>query len=475
LIGSSNNLPASANDAPPYDLSFTAPEEEVSGGGFTLLQLWLMLRAHMWLSIGAFVLLLAIAFVGIKKLPKSYDAQAALIVNADNTDPLAGRNYPIGQTGTFFPTQVELIYNSTMLLPVVERLHLQNDPHFNQGFKGDPKTLTDLVLAKLRSSLSVKQGAGSQLLYISAGARDPVQAADIANAVAEEYLNQSRQRINAPAIERAERYSAQLAELKEKVDIAQAKVTEYREKYGMADLKDSPNGDSEGIALQDLQSRLLEAQNSRRQLEARLGATGVEGATADGAEVVALRGKLASLESQLAEASTTLGGRHPRIVQLQSEIASTRSALQSGTATALARARELENKYQTAANEERNKLLNRRILQDQGGKLLMEQQLAKDNYAQALRGLDQVQFASTGDYRDVTLVSRAEPPIKASRPNKLKLFLMAVVASFGIAVGGPFIYELMLDRRIRCRDDLERGFRIVTLAQFGPMPAPKPA
>lgn len=473
MIGSSSNLPASANEAPPYDMSFTAPEEEESGGGFTLLQLWLMLRAHIWLSICVFVLLLAVAFVGIKKLPKIYDAQAALIVNADNTDPLAGRNYPIGQTGTFFPTQVELIYNSTMLLPVVERLHLQNERYFTGGYEGDQKTLTDVVLAKLRASLSVKQGAGSQLLYIGAGAPNPVLAASIANAVAEEYLNQSRQRTNAPAIERAERYSAQLAELKEKVDIAQAKVTEFRERYGMADLKDSPTGDSEGAALQDLQTRLLEAQNARRQLEARLGATGVEGATADGAEVVALRGKLASLESQLAEAGTTLGARHPRIVQLQSEIAATRGALQSGTATALARAKELESKYQNAADEERNKLLNRRILQDQGGKLLLEQQLAKDNYAQALRGLDQVQFASTGDYKDVTLVSRAEPPVKASRPNKLKLFLAAMVVSFGLAVGGPFVYELMLDRRIRCRDDLERSFRIVMLAQFGPMPALK--
>jgi hypothetical protein len=44
------------------------------------------------------------------------------------------------------------------------------------------------------------------------------------------------------------------------------------------------------------------------------------------------------------------------------------------------------------------------------------------------------------------------------------------MASFGLAVGGPFAYELLLNRRIRCRDDLERSFRIVLLAQFGPIP-----
>src|SRR5262249_3837431 len=105
---------------------------------------------------------------------------------------------------------------------------------------------------------------------------------------------------------------------------------------------------------------------------------------------------------------------------------------------------------------------------------LTELQLAKDNYAAAKRGQDQVEFASAGDYKDVTLVSRAEPPVRASKPNKMKLFMAAVVIAFGLAVGGPFAYELLLDRRIRCRDDLERSFRIQLLAQFGrtsPVPA----
>ncbi len=474
MIVTSSNLSTVSPEQPPLEMPF-ATEEGESGGGFTIMQLWLMLRAHLWLSIGVFVLLLALAFVAIKKLPKSYNATAALIVDVDNTDPLAGRNYTAGQNNTFFPTQVELINNSVMLLPVIERLQLQKDRNFSGGFTGDPKTLNDVVLEKLRSSLSVKPGLGSQLLYISASARDPGQAADIANAVSEEYLKQSRQRINAPAIEREERYSAQLEELRGKVDSAQAKVTEFREKYGMADLKDGQTGDSEGYGLQDLEAKLREAQNARRQLESRLGATGVEGATSDGAEVVALRGKLASLESELMAASTSFGSQHPQIKKLRSEIDSTRAALQSGTATALARARELEAKYQSAASEEQGRLLNRRILSDQGAKLLMEQQLAKENYAAALRGLDQVQFASAGDYKDVTLVSRAEPPIRASKPNKMKMFLAALVMSFGVAVGGPFVYELLLDRRIRCRDDLERSFRIVMLAQFGRVSPPRAA
>jgi succinoglycan biosynthesis transport protein ExoP len=472
LIGNPSNLPAASHEPPPFEMPFS-PEEEESGGGFTIQQVWLMLRAHLWLSIGALVLLLALAYVVIKNLPKSYNATAALIVNVDNTDPLAGRNYPVGQTGTFFPTQVELIYNSTMLLPVIEKLKLQNDRNFSGGFEGDPQTKTDIVLENLRSSLDVKQGSGSQILYISAMAPHPDQAAAIANAVSEEYLKQSRERINAPAIERSERYSGQIKELKEKEDLALANLSAFRDKYGISDLMDGQGGDSEGAALRELNQRLLEQENNIRTLRSRLGTTGLEGSTADGAEVVAMRAELGALDSRLGQAMVKFGRNHPEVQQLQKEREAKLAAVQENTAKAVTRAEELKKEYESAANAEERRLLGFRKVQDEGSKLMLAYQVAKETHANALRGQDQIQFASTGDYEDISLVSPAVPPVKSTKPNKKKLFLMAFVLSFGLAVGGPFAYELLLDRRIRCRDDLERSFRIVMLAEFGKMPQPQ--
>jgi len=39
-----------------------------------------------------------------------------------------------------------------------------------------------------------------------------------------------------------------------------------------------------------------------------------------------------------------------------------------------------------------------------------------------------------------------------------------------VAVAAPFGYELFLNRRLRCRDDLEKHFGIPVLAQLGPLP-----
>jgi uncharacterized protein involved in exopolysaccharide biosynthesis len=475
LIGAQSNLPASFAEQSEYSMSFPAPGAAEGGGGFSVLQVWYMLRAHLRLSIAIFVVLVVLSFAVIKwVLPRMYVASAALIVNSDNTDPLAGRNQPTFLTFNFFPTQIELINNNVVLQPVVDRLKLQNDRWFSGGFVGDPKTLNDLVLLKLRSILRVQPGTNSQLLYIGAEAPSPVQAADIANAVTDEYLNLNSQRTNTPAIERAKRYSAQLAELKQKVDAAQDKVEEFRKQHGMADLKEGAGGDLEGTAMEGLHARLLEAQNARRLLESQPGDARAENTTVLGApEAVTLRGELDKLESQLAQARTTLGPQHPRVLQLQSDIEATRNSLRSTARARLDAARELEIRYQVALAAESQQLLGRRALQDEGAKLLLEYQAAKENYGQALRGQDQVQFASVGNYKDVTLVSRAEPPLKPSKPNKLKLMLVALMASFAVGVGVPFAYELLLNRRIRCRNDLEGHFRIETLAQFGPMvPAP---
>jgi len=477
LIDGRSNLPMLGSEHSQFPASYPPADEQETGGGFSIMQLVQILRAYMWLSIAIFIVLAGLAFVAIKLLPKSYEATAALIVNSDNIDPLAGRNQPMGLTYTFFPTQVELINNSVVLGPVVDKLNLQTDKRFTGGFVGDANATKDVVLANLRGALRVQQGTNSQLLYISATARDPNQAAEIANAVTDEYLQLISNRTNAPAVERASRYSAQLAELKEKLDQAQEKVANFREKYGMADLKEGQSGDAEGAALSDLETKLLAARNERRQLEsqpddARAESTAVLGAP-DG---TTMRGELDKLEGQLALLRTTLGPKHPKVLQLQSEIDATRSALQSTQRSRLASARELEAKYQSAVNLERNRLLERRALQDEGEKLLTELAAAKETYSQALRGQDQIQFASVGNYKDITVVSKAVPPVKPTKPKKMKLFLMALAASFAFALGGPFAYEFLFNRRIRCRDDLERHFRIVMLAEFQRMvPAPETA
>ena len=140
--------------------------------------------------------------------------------------------------------------------------------------------------------------------------------------------------------------------------------------------------------------------------------------------------------------------------------------LADNNATQLQRARDLESKYTEAVAAQRAKVMDLRERQGEGAKLVLELESAQSVYKRALDGYDHFLFASADNSIDVSLVSRASPPVKASEPNKPKLLLMGIFAALVLGFALPLAYELLFSRRLRCSDDLERSFGIPVLAQF---------
>ncbi len=446
-----------------------AAEDEQSSPGISLSQILSILRACWKRSLLILVTLIGVFGFLIKSLPKSYVATATLIANHADTNPLAGADLPAGLQNTFIPTQIELIRSPVVLQPVISRLHLSNDPEFTRGFKGPPAALREAIYSNLYNALNVYQGAGSELLYIAATSKRPDEAANIANAVAAEYLTLNRQRIDQPAVQRAQLYSQELADLRAKTVATQDQVAAFRQTHGLIDLVPS-SGDQHEAALSDLEQKLLAAENQERTLQAQLQSRAWSAASPEANGTSELASKLATEESQLAKMRETLGPRHPDVLELESQIAATRQSISSGLSSQLEDARKLVEQYSAAVDAQRGLVLKQRSVQDEGTKLLLELQSAEATYKRALDGYSQIEFASNGDVSDVSLVSSAAPPARAAKPNKIKYFLVSCVLSFGLALGLPFGYELFLNRRLRCRDDLERHFGIPVLAQFGPIP-----
>jgi succinoglycan biosynthesis transport protein ExoP len=462
----------------PIQLTPETDEESESGGGISLAQLATMLRAY-WRK--AVLIALAIIVLGagvIKILPKSYTATATLKVDSDINDPLAGQvNQLLDHSGGYIATEMQLMTSNDVLLQVVDQLQLTANKQYIAGFRGaqTPENRRQWVRERLFKDLDVEQGSqGSLLISITATANNPDLAAAIANAVADIYLRQERKRIDDPANRRVQRYTEQLGELKEKVTLAADQLAAFKQRTGITDLTTLKSAQVD--ALTALEARL---QTARATLPARGGAEGDKdqpvsaAAPRPSARVETLRTELATQESQLARLRATLGPRHPKILELESAAEATRAQIQSelreparATGPDLAAARQLAERLQHEVEEQRAKVIEASSLQNEGNKYLLELDSAQSVYKRALDGYDQIMFASAGHYTYVDLVSHAVPPLKSTKPNKAKLFAVNVLAGLGLGLGLPLGYELFLNRRVRCRDDLERGFRVPVLVEL---------
>jgi succinoglycan biosynthesis transport protein ExoP len=444
--------------------------EQVSPQGMSVAQFSAILRAY-WKQIA--VITVAVASLGavvLKFLPHTFTATATLIVNADVRDPLAGRDFPVQIITDYVSTQIELMTSPIVLQPVVKQLNLTQDKSFTAGFSGSTDALAVFVQKNLASSIEVVRGIGGQLLYVSASAKSADRAAEIANAVTDVYIDQDQRRLNDPASERAKRYTEELAELREKATIAQDKVTAFRKEHEIGNMNSESTG-TEVQTLDTLHQRLLETQNLRRSLEARQsGQESSTDATMSSLSVQALKTSLDTQLSQLAQLTGTFGPEHPKVRELNAQIAQTRQSLANEVHAQLPNTKQLENKYLQAIAAQEAKVVKLREAQDEGSKLILELESAKSVYKQALDGFDQIMFQAVANHANVSVVSRAVPPLFASKPNKKKLLIVVLAAALGLGVGGPIGYGWLIARRLRCRDDVERDFGIAVLAQLQVVP-----
>ncbi|MEO7199520.1 MAG: hypothetical protein ABIY56_04815 [Dokdonella sp.] len=420
--------------------------------------------------------IIAVAAIACALWPRTYSATATLIVDYDVNDPSAGKDFPVMLLGSYIATQIELAQTPEVLLPVIARLRLVEKKDYAAGYSGDGGTLPQWVETKLRKNLLVEQGhLGSNTIHITYSADDPAEAALVANNVAEIYSQQQRQRLTGPAAERAKRYKEQLDELKAKVIGAQDEVTRFHNSTGVSG--SDARIDIALAMLNSLEQKLLDAQNAQRVAEMRVASDQNVGSQVLSSPLIqSLKTQLALQTSNLAQLRATLGQRHPQVMELQAQINATRASMKSevGTYTSnaaaeVASARRLEKGLQTAVQEQRDRVSTVRQVLDEGSKYQLELDSAQSVYKRALDGFDQVMFASSGGYTNIGIESRATPPLKPSKPKVGMVMLLAAAAGLMLGLAGPMCYELM-NRRVRCRDDLERDHGIPVLVELGRIP-----
>ncbi|MEL6947971.1 MAG: Wzz/FepE/Etk N-terminal domain-containing protein, partial [Pseudomonadota bacterium] len=295
----------------------------------------------------AALIVTVLAFFLLQVISPRYKSEARILIRTSDpvlTGPVAtNRPAQTDMDDQGIASQVQLLQSQTIARKVIEKLKLKEKAEFDPalkrspvdnimgllGLSDDPRGVTaeDRVLETFLKRLKVFQAERSRVVVVQFWSKEPKLAADIANAVSDEYfaLQEELKRGAAPSELKA--LEPEIEALRKKVVEAEAAVADFR---ASSDLLAGRNNQS--LATQELSELSTELGRVRAQLSrTRANANAVSRALSSGSLDTAtaviqspliqrLRERQVTLNAQLAEISTTLLPAHPRVQRLRSQL-----------------------------------------------------------------------------------------------------------------------------------------------------------
>jgi uncharacterized protein involved in exopolysaccharide biosynthesis/Mrp family chromosome partitioning ATPase len=361
-------------------------------------------------------------------------------------------------------SQIQVVLSRDLAREVIRKEKLADNPEFERG----AQPIGGAILALFgigRSSMSreertmeayydrlnVQSVDKSRVIAIDFSSANPDLAARVANSIAETYLKMQQAAQQEQTRAAGAWLAGEIDKMREKVTEAEDKVEQYRAKTNL--FVGSNNTSLPSQQLTEINSQIAAARGRKADLEARarqlrnLIRSGQSIESSDIANSDTMRRLIEqriALRNQLAEQSTTLLDKHPRIKELKAQIAEAdRQISMEGERLA----RQLDNDARlagdrlqtlTASLDQVKKLASESNSQDvelralereaKTQRDLLESYLAKYREATAR---DSINAAPP----DARVISRATPAIKPAYPKKLPTVLIAAFAAFALSAG----------------------------------------
>ena len=437
-------------------------------------------RAKGWivgLAIGAGV----VTFIVLSMMRPLYTSEARILIQDDQstfTRPAddEGRN-PQQRVldEQAVQSQVQVITSRDLAVEVIQALDLTNNPAFakDAGVSAVGRLLRSLGMGRgserseeekaantFAEHLSVYQLAKSSVIALDYTSGDSGLAAQIANKLADVYIAWQREAALEQTKDATAWLSAQIDVLRPKVAEAEAAVEQFKASQGPFAGSNNVTLNAQQLSEVNSQVILAKAQKSEAEARARL----IKKMLDDGGDIDAtpevlkseLIGRLidqrVQVQRQLAELSATLLPSHPRIKQLNSELADVRGQIRDEAAKIV---KSLENEAEVASAREASLRgsLNEVKTQASG---LSEAEIklrAREREAKAQRDLLE---SYLGRYRDASarhdmgavpaqaaIVSRAHASILPSFPQRGPISLLVTVATALLALTYVLARELI--------------------------------
>ena len=393
-----------------------------------------LLRRRLSLILATLVVCLGIAGIALFALTPIYSASTLVLVDTSRNaliDPDAQVSSASSENARV-DSEVEILRSETVLLDVIDRLGLLSDEEFGVRLGWRDQALAFLrladadlpqgdaavqsVLNRVKSAVSVQRRGLTYLISVQARSEQPQKAAELANTLAEAYIqDQMRSKIEGVLAAR-EVLEARLQLARENIGRSEEQFDSFINE-NIDQLAAEP-----GSSVADLRDDLQSITGSREQLQAQRQtlAANLSDAGSDSAAAINLREELASVEAAMAERADQ------ELTDLRSQVA------------------ELDDQASGLRQQIRSDVLSSNLPVDVLTQLYEFQQsadLARTQYQSLLARSGDLQVQSELQIADSRIVSRALPPAGPAFPNTQLILLMAGFVGLGLGVGLAFVYE----------------------------------
>ncbi len=415
----------------------------------------------------------AAAFAVVNAITPRYRSESRLLLEArENVFLRAEADKNGGDRATIdteaVTSQIQLVLSRDLAHEVIKKEKLADNPEFDSALRGpstlkvvlslfgigrDPAGMTkeERTLDSYYDRLNVFAVEKSRVIGVDFLSANPDLAARVANSVAETYLKMQQTARQDQTRAAGDWLAGEIANLRTKVADAEAKVEAYRSKTNL--FVGANNTSLPTQQLTEINSQIAAARGQKADLEARARQlrevirSGKPIESSDIANSESMRRLIEqrnALRSQLAEQSTTLLDRHPRIKELKAQIAEVEGAIRAEGGRLAA---QLDNDAKVAGDRLETLTASLNTVKKQASQTNGQdvQLRALEREAKTERDLLESYLAK---YREATardninaappearIISRASPAIKPDYPKKLPTVLIAAFAAFALSAG----------------------------------------
>lgn len=436
------------------------------------------LRARYRVVLIVFLGMIAIAAVASVLMSKKYTAATALVIDARSSDPLLGSALPSQLTSGYLATQIDIILSDRVAQRVVSLTQLDQVSALREQWQdatngtGDFRTWVGNIL---KQQLEVQPSRDSSVIKLSYSGNDPNFAAAVANAYAQAYIETTLELKVEPARQFALWFNERTKGLREELELAQRKLSEYEQEHGI--IAGDGRFDMENARLADLNAQLVQVQGQQadsrsRQSQVRFAESLPE--VMSNPLIGDLKAQVARLEAQRTQLLGRLGANHPEVARVDAEISSLqqRIALETqrvasslGTTTRISAAREAQ--IAEAVETQKARVLELKANRDQVAVLRRDVENAQRAYDLVTQRLAQTNLESQSQQTNVVVLTPAVPPGFPSSPRLTLNLIAGAVLGMLFGVAAALVFELV-DHRVRGRDDL---LQLTDIPMLGVIPA----